>query len=309
MSGTFFCVLLGIIVGLLIIYYLFSKSPPPPKKEGERGGDSIPTTSTEEPSWYNRNKTVANWLLAGCSILVALTIGILASFYGYSYLNDNFVLTFWISCLIVWGVIILALIGCGLAIKFIIPSTNKNLAYAIIVFSFAGLFSEAAITQFRGDNFDIKTGEPKVWITPTTGKLWRDKPKDLIHDPIIGEKLRLATLEDFIKKSDLDSSLGSGVHSSAQSEIWWDSIIEIGEDVDGTKPDDGEKFFVGVVTSESRIRTLSTAPFLLKELKGGKWVSRINVRKGDMTLKDFKEGATVYVFGIVPTIIKYKVYF
>ena len=145
-----------------------------------------------------RSQTVL-YLYAALSIIAAFGLGILASYIGYDYLKLHYALPFWVNCGLTFLIVVGVLSVCGLAIAFVMPATNKNLAWAIVLTSFMCLGISGVVTHYRGDYFDYENGKTKVWVTPSTGKIWWNKPKNVEYDPTTGEKLEKAT-PDIIKK-------------------------------------------------------------------------------------------------------------
>ena len=175
---TLLLVILGILFIIPIILGIFRVNRAPRNAEANNGSQTCQGT---------------RYLYATLSIIAAFGLGILASYYGYNYLNLNFALPFWVNCGLTFIITTIVLAICGVAINFVTTATNKNLAYAVILTSFLCLGTSGVITQFRGDNFDPKTGACRLWITPSTGKIWRDKPANTIFDPTTGEKIIKAT--------------------------------------------------------------------------------------------------------------------
>lgn len=95
--------------------------------------------------------------------------------------------------------VVLYMIAAGLAIGQVTETKNRKWAYSVIVIVFSCLVVVGAINIYRNDNYSPITGKPIVYVTPSTEKLWRNKPAGVNYDPSTGEKLILATPEMLAK--------------------------------------------------------------------------------------------------------------
>ncbi|MCK4554060.1 hypothetical protein KAU19_03795 [Candidatus Parcubacteria bacterium] len=137
-------------------------------------------------------------LLVTLSIATAWLSGILFVKSGYILLV-NYNLPFAVSATILMVGIILFIIATGLALGCIITKPNKKWAYAVLITVLLFLFVDGITSYYRRDYFNPKTGNIEIYITPSTQKAWRDKPKYIKYDPETREEIRLATEEE-IKK-------------------------------------------------------------------------------------------------------------
>ncbi|PIP75819.1 hypothetical protein COW86_01605 [Candidatus Kuenenbacteria bacterium CG22_combo_CG10-13_8_21_14_all_39_9] len=133
-----------------------------------------------------------NITLSAISLLSAFLSGLTLAKIG-SVVIVHYALNPIIGSAIYLIAVILYMIAAGLAIGQVMETKNKKWTYSIIVIVFACLVIVGTVNIYRNDNYDPKTGKSIVYITPSTGKLWRNKPVGFNFDPANGEKLVLVT--------------------------------------------------------------------------------------------------------------------
>lgn len=121
--------------------------------------------------------------------------------------------------LIYFGAVCFYCIAAGLAIAQVAKTKSKTWAFGVILVVFTTMTTTGMINSARKDFYDTETGAVKVHVTPSTGKIWRDKPEKLIFDPTTGEKIVSAT-EDQIKKAVMSSTNDSSTSVSRPSKSW-----------------------------------------------------------------------------------------
>ena len=139
-----------------------------------------------------------NITLSAISLLSAFLSGLTLAKIG-SVVIVHYALNPIIGSAIYLIAVILYMIAAGLAIGQVMETKNKKWTYSIIVIVFACLVIVGTVNIYRNDNYDPKTGKSIVYITPSTGKLWRNKPVGFNFDPANGEKLVLVTPEMLAK--------------------------------------------------------------------------------------------------------------
>ena len=158
-----------------------------------------------------------NITLSAISLLSAFLSGLTLAKIG-SVVIVHYALNPIIGSAIYLIAVILYMIAAGLAIGQVMETKNKKWTYSIIVIVFACLVIVGTVNIYRNDNYDPKTGKSIVYITPSTGKLWRNKPVGFNFDPANGEKLVLVTPEMLAKanqqipKSGFDVIPGTGYY-------------------------------------------------------------------------------------------------
>jgi len=126
------------------------------------------------------------------SVFTVWFTGILLTGAG-SKLLLGYSLPYWVSITtLVIGILLFLWVN-RLAIEYVAPIKNNKWGGAVVIAVFLLAFLNAVPNYYRRDFYSMKDGSIKVHITPSTGKIWRNKSDYIKYDPRTGEKIRLAT--------------------------------------------------------------------------------------------------------------------
>ncbi len=163
--------------------------------------------------------TWASGLVLSClSVFTCFLTGLVLSKVG-GLLMAKYALSPITGGLIYFGAVCFYCFAVGLAIAQVAKTKSKSWAIGVILVVFTTMATTGMINYNRNDFYDTETGAVKVHVTPSTGKIWRDKPEKLKFDPTTGEKIVSAT-EDQIKKAAMSSTNDSSVSVILPSKTW-----------------------------------------------------------------------------------------
>lgn len=150
-------------------------------------------------------KQLGDNCIAVISVFLAWIIGIILPVMGFRFV-EGYCLPLWINAILIFISFIIVLWSTDLAFEHVIPIKSKKWGEAVTMIAFLFIFGSAFINVSRADYFDTKTGNVKVWVTPSTLKVWRHKPDK--YDASTGEEIIVPTKERIKKVRDRQFKLG-----------------------------------------------------------------------------------------------------